>query len=200
MERRSPALIPYHRVRAASPRHRGRVGAGLGFDYCTYGLRTPIPLTRPKTAMYSNYPLAWQAIYQEKGYLDIDPTVQRAIRSLSPVLWSDDLFAPTPELWEEAQSFGLRAGLAQICRDADGMTGLLVLARSKETVKAAEWQMKTCHILWLVQAPYYLPVIHEGPSNCYIINLGRSLTWPWEGDRSTPFMHQVNQASLSMLC
>ncbi|MBU2849949.1 autoinducer binding domain-containing protein [Acidithiobacillus ferrivorans] len=125
---------------------------GLGFDYYTYGLRTPIPLTRPKTAMYSNYPLAWQTIYQEKEYLVIDPTVQQAIRSLSPILWSDDLFAPTPELWEEAQSFGLRAGLAQICRDADGMTGLLVLARSGEAVTTTEWQTKACHIMWLVQA------------------------------------------------
>jgi LuxR family transcriptional regulator len=125
---------------------------GLGFDYCTYGLRTPIPLTRPKTAMYSNYPLAWQTIYQEKGYLDIDPTVQRAIRSLSPVLWSDDLFAPTPELWEEARSFGLRAGLAQICRDVSGMTGLLVLARAGDAITITEWQTKACHILWLAQA------------------------------------------------
>lgn len=127
---------------------------GLGFDYCTYGLRTPTPLTRPKTAMYSNYPLAWQTIYQEKGYLAIDPTVQQAIRSLSPVLWSNDLFAPTPELWEEAQSFGLRAGLAQICRDVSGMTGLLVLARAGEAVTLTEWQTKACHILWLAQAAH----------------------------------------------
>ncbi|MDD2750765.1 MAG: autoinducer binding domain-containing protein [Acidithiobacillus sp.] len=125
---------------------------GLGFDYCTYGLRTPIPLTRTKTAMYSNYPLAWQTIYQEKEYSVIDPTVQQAIRSLSPIFWSDDLFASTPELWEEAQSFGLQAGLAQVCRDIGGMTGLLVLARSGEVVTTTEWQTKACHILWLVQA------------------------------------------------
>jgi LuxR family quorum-sensing system transcriptional regulator SolR len=125
---------------------------GLGFDYCTHGLRAPIPLTRPKTAMYSNYPLAWQAIYQEKQYLVIDPTVQQAIHSLAPVFWSDSLFASTPELWEEAQSFGLRAGLAQICRDASGMISLLVLARSGESVNAAEWQTKASHILWLAHA------------------------------------------------
>ena len=50
---------------------------GLEFDYCTYGLRTPIPLTRPKTAMYSNYPLAWQTIYQEKDTWSLIPRYSR---------------------------------------------------------------------------------------------------------------------------
>ena len=125
---------------------------GLGFDFCSYVLRAPVPLTRPKTVMYSNYPAAWQSIYQKKGYLDVDPLVQRAIASLYPVLWSDDLFAPTPELWEEAHSFGLRAGLAQAYRDANGIIGLPVLARSGEPVTSTEWQNKAYHILWLVQS------------------------------------------------
>lgn len=125
---------------------------GLGFDYCSYVLRTPVPLTRPKSVMYSNYPAAWQSIYQKKGYLDVDPLVQRAIGSLTPVLWSDELFAPTPEMWEEARAFGLEAGLAQSCRDANGMIGLPVLARSGEPVTSTEWQTKACHILWLVQS------------------------------------------------
>lgn len=124
----------------------------LGFDYCSYVLRTPVPLTRPKSVIYSNYPSAWQTMYQAKRYLDVDPLVQRAIGSLCPVLWSDDLFAPTPELWEEAQHFGLQAGLAQSCRDANGIIGLPVLARSGEPVTSTEWQTKACHILWLVQS------------------------------------------------
>lgn len=125
---------------------------GLGFDYCSYVLQTPVPLTRPKSIIYSNYPSAWQSIYQKKGYLDVDPLVQGAIGSLSPVLWSDDLFVPTPELWEEAQYFGLQAGVAQACRDANGMLGLLVLARSGEVVTPMEWQTKASHILWLAQS------------------------------------------------
>ncbi|MDD5378218.1 MAG: autoinducer binding domain-containing protein [Acidithiobacillus sp.] len=124
----------------------------LEFDYCAYGLRMPLPLARPKTALFSNYPAVWQARYQAQEYQAIDPTVRHAMRSPSPVVWSDDLFAPARELWEDARSFGLRAGLAHTCRDAGGMGGMLTLARAGETVTTAEWQAKACHILWLVQA------------------------------------------------
>lgn len=124
----------------------------LEFDYCAYGLRMPLPLARPKTAMFSNYPAVWQARYQAQEYQAIDPTVRHAMRSPSPVVWSDDLFAPARELWEEARSFGLQAGLAHTCRDAGGMGGMLTLARAGESVTTAEWQAKACHILWLVQA------------------------------------------------
>ncbi len=48
----------------------------LEFDYCAYGLRMPLPLARPKTALFSNYPAVWQARYQAQGYQAIDPTVQ----------------------------------------------------------------------------------------------------------------------------
>lgn len=126
----------------------------LEFDYCAYGLRLPLPLTRPKTAMFSNYPAIWQARYQEREYQAIDPTVRHAMRSPSPVIWTDDLFAPVRELWEEARSFGLQAGLAHTCRDAGGMGGMLTLARAGEAVTAIEWQAKACHILWLVQAAH----------------------------------------------
>ena len=128
----------------------------LEFDYCAYGLRMPLPLVRPKTVLFSNYPAVWQARYQAQEYQAIDPTVRHAMRSPSPVVWSDDLFAPARELWEEARSFGLQAGLAHTCRDASGMGGMLTLARAGETVTTAEWQAKACHILWLVQ------VVHLG--------------------------------------
>ena len=109
----------------------------LEFDYCAYGLGMPLPLARPKTALFSNYPAVWQDRYQARGYQAIDPTVRHAMRSPSPVLSSDGLFAPARELWEEARSFGLQAGLAHTCRDTSGMDGMLTLARAGETVTRA---------------------------------------------------------------
>lgn len=74
----------------------------LGFDYCCYGLRMPLPLTQPKIAIFDNYSIGWEERYQEKNYLAVDPTVQHNMRSLFPVIWSDNLFASAPELWEDA--------------------------------------------------------------------------------------------------
>ena len=48
----------------------------LGFDYCAYGLRMPIPLSNPPVALLCNYPVAWAEHYKARNYLAIDPTVR----------------------------------------------------------------------------------------------------------------------------
>ena len=48
----------------------------LGFEYCAYGLRVPMPLSNPKTIFLNNYPPAWQERYVQQGYVQVDPTVQ----------------------------------------------------------------------------------------------------------------------------
>lgn len=126
----------------------------LGFDYCCYGLRMPLPLTQPKIALFSNYPIGWQQRYQEMDYLAVDPTVQHGMRSLLPVIWSDNLFTPAPELWEDARSFGLQIGWAQASRDANGVGGLLTLARSGEPISEAELQDKELKMMWFAQAAH----------------------------------------------
>ena len=56
----------------------------LGFDYCAYGLRMPIPLGNPQVAILCNYPTAWMERYDTCGYLAIDLTVRQALRAVSP--------------------------------------------------------------------------------------------------------------------
>lgn len=50
----------------------------LGFEYCTYVLTTPIPITQPRMVWSSNYPGAWLERYQARNYLTLDPTIQQA--------------------------------------------------------------------------------------------------------------------------
>jgi LuxR family transcriptional regulator len=132
----------------------------LGFDQCTYGLRIPLPLTNPKTVIFSNYPMAWQAQYCVKNYLAVDPTVQHAMRSTLPILWTDELFNPTQDLWEEARSFGLRYGRAQSIREFNGTVGMLTLARSHEPITETELEAKRFKMAWLTQ------VAHLSMSQC----------------------------------
>ncbi|TRW93193.1 autoinducer binding domain-containing protein [Candidatus Methylobacter oryzae] len=136
------------------------LGKELGFDYCTYGLRAPLPLAAPKTLIFSNYPTAWQAQYRAKNYLAIDPTVHHGMRSLLPILWTDNLFNPARELWEEAQSFGLRHGWAQSSHDFNGVKGMLTLARSNEPISDTELEDKRFKMAWLTQTA------HLGMSRC----------------------------------
>ncbi|MDP1771449.1 MAG: autoinducer binding domain-containing protein [Methylobacter sp.] len=129
-------------------------GKELGFDHCAYGLRMPFPLATPKTVIFSNYPTAWQAQYQAKDYVAIDPTVQHAMLSPLPILWTDNLFSPARELWEEAQSFGLRYGRAQSIRDFNGVIGMLTLARSNDPISETELEAKQFKMVWLTQVAH----------------------------------------------
>ena len=52
-----------------------RAAEELGFDYCAYGMRIPVPVTNPKTIMLNSYPKLWQELYVRKKYLEVDPTV-----------------------------------------------------------------------------------------------------------------------------
>lgn len=83
---------------------------GLGFEYCAYGIRFPFPLSNPRVLTLFDYPSAWAERYHEAGYVATDPTVQHGRRSQTPVVWSDELFASTPQLWAEAQACGIRVG------------------------------------------------------------------------------------------
>jgi LuxR family transcriptional regulator, quorum-sensing system regulator SolR len=126
----------------------------LGFAFCTHGLRLPVPITRPRTVMHSNYPPAWLQRYQERNYMEIDPTVAHGMRSSAPIIWTDSFFVDTPQLWEEAKSHGLRHGWAQSRRDPEGTYSLLVLARSEPAIDAKELSEITPHMQWLLHTSH----------------------------------------------
>jgi LuxR family transcriptional regulator, quorum-sensing system regulator SolR len=128
--------------------------AELGFEYCAHGLRLPVPITRPRTVMHSNYPPLWLSRYRDQGYMEIDPTVSHGMRSSAPVVWSDAFFAGVPHLWKEAQSHGLRFGWAQSRRDPEGTYSLLVLARSKNVLGQEELARSTPRMQWLLHASH----------------------------------------------
>jgi LuxR family quorum-sensing system transcriptional regulator SolR len=134
----------------------------IGFEYCAYGIQMPVPVSRPKVAMVNNYSPEWQAHYQQRGYLHIDPTVQHALKSTLPVVWSQELFKSAQDMWEEAHSYGLRVGWAQSSRDAFGCVGLLTLARSAGQLTASELQANQAKMTWFTQH------VHVGMSRLLI--------------------------------
>lgn len=130
------------------------MAASLGFEYCAYGLRMPLPLSNPRTVLFSNYPNGWRERYEDAGYLQIDPTVLHSRHSQSPLLWSDAMFQSAPQLWAEAQDHELRYGWAQSSRDANGVAGMLTLARSSEPIEAQELEQQEMKMRWLVNVAH----------------------------------------------
>ena len=126
----------------------------LGFEHCAYGLRAPLPLTKPKVVMLDNHPPAWRRRYEEAGYRAIDPVMRHGRYSRTPVIWREALFAEVPAMWAEARSFGLRHGWAQSSLDSHGVTGMLMLTRSTPPLAANELQAKEGRLRWLVHASH----------------------------------------------
>ena len=138
----------------------------LGFDYCAYGFRAPLPLANPKMLLYSNYPAEWRARYEQKKYINIDPTVAHGRRSRLSIVWSDKLFAETPALWDEARAAGLRVGWAQSTLNANGAAGMLTVARPQEPLREPELQAIEPRLRWLAQ------VTHTSMSHSLVQKLG----------------------------
>ncbi|MCY7314873.1 MAG: autoinducer binding domain-containing protein [Rubrivivax sp.] len=121
----------------------------MGFEYCAYGVRVPVPLTQPRFGVLSAYPEPWQRRYSEARYLAQDPTVLHGLASGSPVLWTDQVFSRALDLWREAQSFGVRHGWAQATHGVRGVVGMLSLARGHEPINRRELLASEPRMRWL---------------------------------------------------
>lgn len=126
----------------------------LGFDYCAYGLRLPLPIINPQVFMLNNYPLAWRQEYEEAGYLAVDPIVSHGRRTQTALVWDDSVFSSVQEMWEDARSFGLRVGWSQSNFDCNGTVGMLSLSRSESSLTEKELQANEAKMRYLVSASH----------------------------------------------
>lgn len=129
-----------------------QVARDLGFDHVAYGIRYSYPISNPKTTILSTYPNEWKLKYALGGYLHIDPTIKRGLRSLLPVYWENSAERSSlPEFWEEASGYGLDCGCAQTVRDFHGAVGMLTVVRSGTNVSALELSEIELRLLWFAQ-------------------------------------------------
>ncbi len=121
----------------------------LGFEYCSYVLRVPVPIASPSVTWSSTYPIPWLDHYFAHNYLDSDPLIKRAARELAPVVWASAESEGQPEFWEEARAHGVHHGWALATHGKHMTTGMLSLARSHEKVSALELSEKEPQLVWL---------------------------------------------------
>jgi LuxR family transcriptional regulator, quorum-sensing system regulator SolR len=129
-------------------------GKELGYDFCSYGIKIPVPISRPAVAIFDTYPAGWIERYRSQGYLDIDPTVRHGASNNGPIIWGDETFASARNLWDDARDYGLRVGWAQSARDMGGAFGLLSLSRSADPLTEKELRARRARMFWLVQAAH----------------------------------------------
>ncbi|MBK7015910.1 MAG: LuxR family transcriptional regulator [Sulfuritalea sp.] len=104
---------------------------GLGFEYLGYLIAVPGVDSGWRFVMTGNYPRAWQERYLRRGYHEIDPTIEHAKITESPLSWSRALFAGESmgPLARDTLAIGFNHGWTQPLHDPAGGFGMLTLAR-----------------------------------------------------------------------
>jgi LuxR family transcriptional activator of conjugal transfer of Ti plasmids len=107
-------------------------------------------VTGPKAASgapmhFNNWPPAWLALYQARGFLEKDPVPRWAIVSGVPTSWSAlkrSLQANDPglEVFDAAERFGFREGMVIPGRTAAGHLGLVSVGGNRGALLPAECQ------------------------------------------------------------
>ncbi|WP_367190242.1 autoinducer binding domain-containing protein [Burkholderia sp. Ed8] len=128
----------------------------LGFEYCCYGIRVPLPVSKSTVAIFDTYPDGWMAHYQAQNYIEVDSTVRDGALTTNMIVWPDiDAVAPCP-LWEDAREAGLSVGIAQSSWAARGAFGLLSISRHADRLTPAEINTLTLQTHWLANLSHSL--------------------------------------------
>lgn len=162
----------------------------LGFTYCSFGMKGPLPVSAPSAIWISNYPAEWQRRYQEGKYFNFDPTVAHALLSDDLLIWSDEVFACAPEMRASSRKFGLVHGWAQPRRDALGIVSLLSGVRADPPISADELESKRERFQWLSYLCHesmlrqWEPALRTGPEAELSARELEVLRWICEGKTS----------------
>lgn len=114
--------------------------ARCGFDKFLVGMQWHGPQGDIRYRVLSGYPMPWQQLYLERGYVVHDPTVAHCQIRDTALVWSDALFTGDKchEMLEEARSFGLGYGISLPIHEMHGVKSMVSLARDKPFESASE--------------------------------------------------------------
>jgi DNA-binding CsgD family transcriptional regulator len=103
----------------------------MGFERFLLGLEIKRPLLPALHHVCSGYPEAWQLIYAQRNYVMMDPTVGHCQTRTDPLVWAEDHYDASRELWEEARAFGISHGMSVPVHGRDGIKSMMSFARDQ---------------------------------------------------------------------
>jgi hypothetical protein len=68
------------------------VGRAIGYDHVLFGVELRAPFWDPVQYIKSAYPIEFQMVYQEKGFLGVDPTVPHCQTYTTPLVWDESMY------------------------------------------------------------------------------------------------------------
>jgi len=106
------------------------IGRNYGFDKVAIGLASTRHARLEQAFIRSNFPTRWRERYDGERYAYVDPVVSHCLASVVPLIWQSELFRGPAQraFYEEACSFGIRAGVSFPIHGPNGEFGVLSFA------------------------------------------------------------------------
>ncbi|MEI2265070.1 transcriptional regulator SdiA [Erwinia sp. CGal63] len=114
-----------------------RLTLELGLNFYALYIRHPVPFTRPKIFVFSNYPEKWVRRWQEENFSEIDPIIRYCQVPGTLLLWNDPIVKEGQRVFDAAREFGIRSGFSCSRIARNRVTGILSMASGKSFEKIA---------------------------------------------------------------
>nr|WP_024967680.1 transcriptional regulator SdiA [Pantoea sp. IMH] len=127
--------------------------AKLGFDFYAFYIRHPVPFTRPKVFIKTNYPSKWLKTYEKEQYEKIDPVITYCQTPGKQLLWNDEIAREGSRVFDAAKEFGICSGFSCSGMAKNRAIGILSMASGKpfENIELKqETQLKMQHLVVLL--------------------------------------------------
>ncbi|WP_233598461.1 transcriptional regulator SdiA [Erwinia sp. 198] len=109
----------------------------LGLNFYALYIRHPVPFTRPKIFVFSNYPERWVRKWQEENFSEIDPIIRYCQVPGTLLLWNDPVVKEGRKVFDAAKEFGIRSGFSCSRIARNRVVGILSMASGKSFKKSA---------------------------------------------------------------
>ncbi|WP_190304833.1 autoinducer binding domain-containing protein [Pseudomonas veronii] len=127
------------------------ITSNLGFEFCSYGLKVPLPSSASQYVLISNYPRSWEQKYVSENYFSQDPTVAHGLTRSIPLHWSAAQQQQHLAFWEEARHYQLNHGWCLSSQRGPNAIGLLSVSRSRVYISTTELEHIENKLIWLTQ-------------------------------------------------
>ncbi len=125
----------------------------LGLTFYALYIRHPIPFTRPKIFVFSNYPKKWLEKWQAENLAESDPIICYCQTPGTLLLWDDPRIPAGNPVFMAAQEYGIRSGISYSRMAKNRALGILSMASGKSFEKidlTTEKQLKLQYLSDLV--------------------------------------------------
>ncbi|WP_229207109.1 MULTISPECIES: LuxR family transcriptional regulator [unclassified Duganella] len=129
------------------------LAAQLGFEYSLFGVVPNRAQPLESAFLVSNYPSEWRAAYDKLHLHAVDPTVSHCLGSSLPIIWQPASFQGErqQQFYEQAASYGLRAGVTLPVHGRSGEFGMLSFVSDQLQPKAGAGQLELLASVALVR-------------------------------------------------